>query len=1352
MALFSDLLQGHLSAKRVPTRLQYQTTECGVAALAMILAYHGRHVPMEDIRRVTGVSRDCLNAADMVRAGRHYGLECSAYSREPDDLRRMNFPFVAHLNFIHFVVVEGMTADRVLVNDPACGRSEIPLEQFNEIFTGIVITFRPGPGFVTGGRKDQLFGDLWLRIDGRSKILIGAAGTAACLAPLAVVTMAQTFGRMMSGPSQNTVLSLAAAGLIYAGLVMLQAILLNHARSRMSARMAGSFLDQLVRRPFAYLSYRLPSEQVKSIYDIDMIARLLCRDLLPALLTLPTVAILLYALYRLDTLTAGVAAGLIATSSMAMYATAIWRAGDGRKHRAKADADLRGIFAQLATIENDKVAGMDRDFVAGGMGKQAADAIHDQRDGAARMIADVAARIPALGIVFGAALAAGFAFNAGKLSTADLIAAIVMACALAHVTRRWPRLRGTLSDLHLALLRQDDLVTAGPPDGGASAAPASHREPALAFRNVVFGHSPTRAPLLNGVDFAFHDNAEQVGITGRSGGGKSTFAALAARLHAPWSGVVAGGSHVLWIDKSPFLFDGTVRDNLTLWRDGIGDEDLWRALGYACIDDVISSRPEGLDTAVVARGRNFSGGQRQRLEIARALTYDPRVLVLDEALDALNPALEQKLRANLRARGCALIIVSHRASTLAACDRVLHFAEGRLHAQQPARKSGLAMHQQIENIFALPVEKPSDVTPAIVDRDSAYAPYTRQVKFLQSAFWRLPHLPLIGYRRGATAPVSLRPGSGGYHIDAEERVAALDEVEPTALCAYPADTPGIRTPGALFRSWAGSARADLFHAVGISLLIAVTVILLAVMPLRLLAAGGADPAWKFWLSLAGGLTVVALLDAAHRVSILRVEHRINVTAIGNLLQRLIRMRSGFFLTETPEVQARALAVLGRALDWISRHAVTVVADVVLMFAGCIALGWLYPHAGWTATLLSFAAIIGWPVAAAATRRIQRDVDDRRLAGRHFLFDMMLGLARLRVVGALGRATAHWRELHNSNLTSDLRLARAEAVSRVAGELWLWGSLVLLATAFVWGKNSPPVDGTVATLMFGWLVLAAALRIAEACADARRVAASLPELHLMLGASLDPEGDTPDRAPSIALDAAGYAYPGTSARALHDISICIAPGETVALVGPSGSGKSTLLRLLLGFERPTRGRLLVGGRNADDIDMRAWRRGIGVVHQDDRIENASTMRSLISGLADVSIDDIWQAADLAQLGDDIRAMPMGMQTIVEHGKLSTGQEQRLLIARQLLRQPSLLILDESTNAISEDMQARIFANLRDAGVGCVLATHRESAIAAADRVMVLNGGQLLWEGSPAAFAGSGEFMEIVKREQLAEDVE
>lgn len=1345
-----------LLTRRVPTRLQYQTTECGVAALAMILAYHGRHVPMEKIRRATGVSRDCMNAGDMVRAGRLFELDCAAYSREPNDLRQMDFPFVAHLQFIHFVVVEGMTSEWILVSDPACGRSKISVERFNDIFTGIVVTFKPGANFVPDGQRDRLHLDLWRRIGRDAKMLIGTSLILACMAPMALTFMAAALGETIAALSAGTPLNatgnaaMAAALAAYAGLSFLQATVLERACRSISARLTGTFLQTLIRRPFAYLSYRLPSEQVKSVYDNDLIARLLCQDLVPALLTTLSALVFLVALFRFNPAVGGMTAFLLALNAAFILTSAVWRSDDRRKYTIGADEDFRAIAGKLATIENSKVAGMDIDYVVDGIGDHASTIEYQIRDAVAEIAGRVASKVFGYAVVFGAAMIAGHSYIQGTSNLGQLAATLLLAGGTVHAIRLWPRMRGKFDALHHALLRQDDLGSGSSMVREDPGTLTSSGMPTLRFQDVVFGHSPTRAPLMNGVDFAFRSPAEQVGITGPSGGGKSTFASVAAGLHAAWSGVVETGPHVMWIDKSPFLFDGTVRENLSLWRPGIDEAVLWQSLRDACVDDIIAARPGGIDTNVIARGRNFSSGQRQRLEIARALSFDPKVLILDEALDALNPSLEAQLRTNLRRRGCALVIVSHRASTLAACDRVLHFHAGRLLDHRPIENSTAKIlpSNQIETLFAAPdASTRRYAIPMISSRFTGQ--YTRRVRFVRRKDWLRPHMLLTGRRRGDGAQVRLVPVNGGYRIDGTRRIAAPDEVEPTALCMYPPAALDARTPAALFPTWAAAATADFSRAGVLSLCVAAIALLSAHIVTLPATSGITTPDWKLWASLAGCLTVIGLLEASCRLSLIRAAHRMKVAVSSDLFQRLIRIQPGFFKVSPPESLARALAAIYRALAWIQADAPIIVSGVFAAVGGCFALGWVDLRLGISAAAIValLIAIRTWEVIVAASR--QAAVDECRLYGRRFLFDTMQGIARLRVAGAADRAGIHWRQLHEQELEASSHHDAVVRWHKVGADVVLWAAFVALTLMAAASGGQGSAVETALMLPFAWICLSAAHGIGDALGAWRRTQSALPALRNLLHAPLESAGTAPGPDAGIELRDVGFHYEGTVPPAVSGISLRIAPNDVVALVGPSGSGKSTLLRLLLGFDLPTHGAVLIGGRPLKEIDIRTWRDSIGIVQQDDRVDNSSTIRSIISGMADVGIEEVWQAAGLAQLDDDIRAMPMGMQTIVEHGKLSTGQEQRLLIARQLLRRPKCLILDEATNAIPEETQARLFVNLRAQGIGCILATHRESAIAAADRVILLDSGRLVWQGPPDAFADNSDFMEIVARERFVE---
>jgi ABC-type bacteriocin/lantibiotic exporter with double-glycine peptidase domain len=332
---------------RVPTRLQFQTTECGVAALAMVLAHHGRHVPNEELRVLTGVSRDCVNAAEIARAARHYGLECKAYSREPHQLGDLPTPFLAHLRFIHFVVVEGINDHEVLICDPHAGRSRIPMERFMEDFTGVVLSMKPGPAFVRDGEDIQPALSLWRRLGPECKFQLAAVTGWGLIAALLIPAWAILLGVWVDSPGFAT--GTAAPGsnvlgtnpstiagllLLIMGLYAVAAVFKYRAIDKVHSSVAIGQAVLLARHfmalPAGFFVYRLPSKLHEVLNAGESVARVLCRELLPGLCRLCILPACLVAMARLHP-GAAIAIALLAIVCLAGMEAIFHFRGDGAR-------------------------------------------------------------------------------------------------------------------------------------------------------------------------------------------------------------------------------------------------------------------------------------------------------------------------------------------------------------------------------------------------------------------------------------------------------------------------------------------------------------------------------------------------------------------------------------------------------------------------------------------------------------------------------------------------------------------------------------------------------------------------------------------------------------------------------------------------------------------------------------------------------------------------------------------------------------------------------------------------------------------------------------------------------------
>jgi ATP-binding cassette, subfamily C, bacterial len=703
---FRQYLSKLLPASRrvkTPTLLQMEAVECGAAALGIIMYYLGRVVPLPELRRECGVSRDGSKASNVLKAARRYGLEAKGFKKELKQLRELPLPYIVFWNFNHFLVVEGWGKEKVYLNDPATGPCAVSLQEFDEAYTGVVLVMQPGEEFKPGGRKASLLLALWSRLKGTSGALVYCllAGLLLTLVGLVVPVFTQVFvDEILIQGRQHwlrpLLLTMAIAAIIQGGLTLLRLRYLRRLKIKLAVGMSSRFLWHILRLPVSFYAQRFAGEISNRTSLNDQVA-----DILSGQLATTAIDTLMLGFYVVVMSQYDLVLTVIVVSFALINVITLQKISRQRK-----DANQRLIqdygkaagvaIAALQSIETLKASGLESDFFSRWSGYYTK-AINSQQDlGVTNQALSV---LP----VLLSSLSSTFLLVVGGLRVMDGHLSIGMLVAFQGMMQNFQQpvdnlvsFGRVLQELDGNLIRLDDVLD-NPTDpqldqrnqsgGRATTAKLSGH---LELKNLTFGYSRLEAPLIENLSLEVKPG-QRIALVGGSGSGKSTVAKLVSGLYEPWSGeILLDGqpkaeipiqlltNSLAMVEQDILMFEGTVKENLTLWDTTIPDKYVKQACKDAAIDDVVQSMPGGYQAEVTEGAANLSGGQRQRLEIARALVNNPSILIMDEATSALDSETEKIVDRNLRRRGCTCLIVAHRLSTIRDCDEIIVLERGKV--------------------------------------------------------------------------------------------------------------------------------------------------------------------------------------------------------------------------------------------------------------------------------------------------------------------------------------------------------------------------------------------------------------------------------------------------------------------------------------------------------------------------------------------------------------------------------------------------------------------------------------------------------------------------------------------------
>lgn len=688
---------------KVPVIMQMEALECGAACLTMVAAYYGLWIPLEQVRKDCGVSHDGSNAKNILKAARNYGFTAKGYRYEPARLKEKGkFPCIIHWNFNHFVVLDGFKGNKVYINDPARGDVCISMEEFDESFTGICLVIEPSEDFTPGGAPKSIMSFAKERLKGTGAAFAMIIITTLISSLISIINPAFSrmfIDRLLTGQNPDWfypfIIALVVAAVMQIAVCWIKASYLLKVQGKFAVVADSSFMWHILRLPLEFFSQRMAGDIAGRQRINQGIASTFINTLAPMVLDTATLIFYLVVMLRYSPLLTAIGLVSMFINFFVSYYISQKRINVKRVQMRDSAKLCSATLSGIEMIETIKASGAENGFFQKWAGYQASVNNGEVKfKGIDYHIGIIPSLVSSLCniVILGMGV---YLTMQGEFTVGMILAFQGFMTSFSAPAQNLMNAGQTIQEMRTNMERVEDIMKY-PTDVEYSSEDisddVSYDKLAgnVELKNVTFGYSRLAEPLIK--DFSLKlDAGKSVALVGGSGSGKSTVSKLISGLYEPWDGeILFDGkplksiSHEVFtgslavVDQDIILFEDTIANNIKMWDNSIEDFEMIMAARDAQIHDVIMERDNGYQYKMLEGGVDFSGGQRQRLEIARVLAQDPTIVILDEATSALDARTEYNVVRSIKDRGITMIVVAHRLSTIRDCDEIIVLDKGQV--------------------------------------------------------------------------------------------------------------------------------------------------------------------------------------------------------------------------------------------------------------------------------------------------------------------------------------------------------------------------------------------------------------------------------------------------------------------------------------------------------------------------------------------------------------------------------------------------------------------------------------------------------------------------------------------------